>query len=394
MLPTPTRNVGVLRRLVVGGVALYIDRAPFLVRLYTEARHVGICGGTLLGPVTVLTAAHCVRAYNGTFYVGTYQHDVYAADDEATGSDVVRVTETRVDPRYDDADVSQGHDVAVLTLARAPRRFGAVDGPRAIALGNASFWPRVAQQPSDSAYVIGYGAATYGGPQSLHARAAHVHLYTHAECVSLLGVALAPSNLCAGLYQSDACSGDSGGPLVLAYDGALVQVGVVSWGLAAFDCGDAPGVYSLTSEAVPFLHSVNAAYVTHTPLAPDPDPCACTTDDACVSNGFSVAPRCGCDNHTGAGAPLFCYVRRDECRNATHSLFVMGALYRACTRTDALPLPRPPPSPPPSPPPLPAPSGACQTLRATYTAWGCCAQPDDNLTCVTVRDAYCASCSS
>jgi hypothetical protein len=112
-----------LRRLVVGGFVLTIDKAPFLVRLYRDARDIGFCGGTLLGERTVLSAAHCFDSYNGTVYVGTYQTDIFG-------------------------DTSE----------------------------------------------------TYGGPQSLYPRAAHVHLYTADECRQVLGFTLSPSNLSAQDY--------------------------------------------------------------------------------------------------------------------------------------------------------------------------------------------------
>ena len=332
-----------------------VSRVPFVVRLYTDARGTGFCGGSLLDETTVLTAAHCVHTYLPT-YVGTYQNDIFAnatASDDPL-SDVVRVVDVAVHPRYDPNDVTRGNDVAVLTLQRPPLRYGAADGPTSVPLANASFWPRLAaDQPSDAAYVVGYGASTYGGPQSLYLRTAHVHLYSHAECVAYLGLHLSASNLCAGLPDADSCSGDSGGPLVVAYDGLLVQVGIVSWGVG--ECGDAPGVYSLASAAYDVLAPRGARYVEYVPSPASGDACACADD--CVSNGFSVAPRCGCDDHAGDGMP-FCYVHHEDCTNATHSVLFFGALYRDCTPPpSASPTSAPIPSLPSSlsPPPVPLP---------------------------------------
>lgn len=359
------------RRLIVGGLTLSIERAPFLVRLYRSERYIGFCGGTLLGERTVLTAAHCFDSYNGTVYVGTFQYNIFADTSQET-SDVIRVETVHVDPRYSPENIAAGNDVAVLTLSRIPRMFGSPTGPRPIVLGDSSFWPRIVEQPSDSAYVMGYGSQTFQGPQSVYPRVAHVQLYTEGECRALLGFTLSPSNLCAGLPGSDSCSGDSGGPIIVAYNGTFLQVGVISWGLSTSDCGESPGVYSLTGSAYDFLTPYNASFATYTPVIEEgvSDPCACTTNatGSCLSNGFDVSPRCGCADHVGDGT-LFCYVLRDECRNAVHSTLFIGALYRECTL---------PPPPPPTPPPLPpsAPPMTCDDIRRTYRSHACCQTPD------------------
>ena len=381
------------RRLIVGGVILNIERAPFLVRLYRSEPYIGFCGGTLLGERTVLTAAHCFDSYNGTVYVGTFQYDIFADTSQET-SDVIRVESFHVDPRYDPDNIAAGNDVAVLTLSRTPRMFGSPTGPRPIVLGDSSFWPRIVEQPSDSAYVMGYGSETYQGPQSVYPRVAHVQLYTESECRALLGFTLSPSNLCAGLPGSDACSGDSGGPIIVAYNGTFLQVGVISWGLSTSDCGESPGVYSLTSNARDFLAPYNASFVTYTPVIDEEgsDPCECTnnTTGSCFSNGFDVSPRCGCADHVGDGTS-FCYVVRDECKRATHSSFVIGALYRGCTLPSLPPPPLPPVSPPPSPPVSPsAPPMTCDDIRRTYRSNACCQTPDVDY-CRELKTMYRAS---
>lgn len=332
-----------LRRLITGGVITNVSRTPFVVRVYTDALWVGFCGGSLIGARKVLTAAHCVNGVEGRrTYVGVYQNDILAnATPSDPLSDVIFVVDVFVHPRYDPRDITRGNDVAVLTLERAPSRFGTANGPKSIPLGNASFWPRLAyDQPSDAAYVVGYGSYTYGGPQSMYLRIAHVHLYSHAECISYLGHSLSESNLCAGLPDKGSCSGDSGGPLVIAYNGAFVQVGIVSWGVR--DCGSVPGVYSLTSAAHDVLSTRGAQYLEHMPsVLQDEDACACAED--CVSNGFSVAPLCGCANHLGDGRS-YCYVAHEDCPDAIHSSMFLGALYRECAPS--------PPHMPTSVPPL------------------------------------------
>ena len=212
--------------------------------------------------------------------------------------------------------------------SRAPPA-GYGEDPRPVALDlAASFWARESGAAHAAAYVLGYGAKQYGGPQSLHLRAAHVHPRGAGLCAALLLRPLAPSNLCAGYDGAGACSGDSGGPLVFAHAGEFVQAGVVSWGTG--DCTD-PGVYSLVAAARAFLAAAapEARAAAYEPVA---DPCACS----CDSNGFAAATHCDCGvhaSHGGEPAEPFCYVRGPECPAARHAAgpaSLLGAVTRAC----------------------------------------------------------------
>lgn len=339
------------RRLLAGGWPVEPAHAPYVVRLYfAPSPGVGFCGGSLLSNRSVLTAAHCVVGLAPEhLLVGTYQADSPAAPEEAR-ADLVPVAAVAMHPDYRDDDIAAGQDVAVLTLARAPAGYG--EDPRPVALDlAASFWARESGAAHAAAYVLGYGAKQYGGPQSLHLRAAHVHPRGAGLCAALLLRPLAPSNLCAGYDGAGACSGDSGGPLVFAHAGEFVQAGVVSWGTG--DCTD-PGVYSLVAAARAFLAAAapEARAAAYEPVA---DPCACS----CDSNGFAAATHCDCGvhaSHGGEPAEPFCYVRGPECPAARHAAgpaSLLGAVTRACDLA------------PPAPPPLPPPAAETVPLGGT-----------------------------
>lgn len=321
------------RRLIVNGVAISAARAPFVVRLYGSALGAGFCGGSLISPTAVLTAAHCVVDRNAS-YVGIRQSTVLATDVESD-AELIEVIGKRLHPQY--TGVRYGHDVAVLTLARSPQNY--------VTVPVRSSWTA-----TTAAYVFGYGSDVYNGAQSFYLEAAHVRIYSRDECHAMLQTVLDPSNLCAGLDDADACSGDSGGPLVTYEDGRAVQVGIVSWGLGGYECGTLgiPGVYSLPEEDF----AVEATVAPPNP--PVNTSCAC----ACVSNGFAVSSRCGCDAHTGEEA--FCYTF-GECDGASASYYVLGAWYRECD--------------------------VCTEVRRDYRANDCCTFPDSTV-CEELRNRF------
>jgi hypothetical protein len=353
-----------MRRLIVGGVVISVDRAPFQVRLYNDMHTtVGFCGGSLVSPTAVLTAAHCVDGVSAAdgLVAGVFQTDVLRdpPEDVSAYGDVVPVAEVHVHPEYEASDVAAGRDVAVLRLSRPPSYFGTPFGPKAIALDNGTFWPSDKAAPLPRAYVSGYGSVdAYNGLQSYWLRAAQVLLYTRQECEALLGGTLSRTNLCAGLQDVDACSGDSGGPLLVGRAGAYVQTGIVSWGVG--ECGSAPGVYEVVHSARSFVRSLvpDAVFVDYAEDDPALDACACSND--CLSGGFDVAPRCACADHNAQGE-TFCYVQGGTaCETASASLWMLGVAYRPCVPPPPLvppPLVPPPLVPPPLvPPPLQPPA--------------------------------------
>lgn len=381
-----------MRRLIVGGAAISVQQTPFVVRLYTPQLQIGFCGGSLLSSRTVLTAAHCVVGLSkDDLFVGTYQTDIFATSDAEPLADVVPVESVHIHPDYVD-DVAQGNDVAVLKLQRAPTGFFVEEGgPRPVPFGDETFWSPTHRLLH---FVLGYGAEVYQGPQSYYLEVARVSTYSRDECNARLNVTLDASNRCAGLEGFDSCSGDSGGPLVAAYDGHIVQIGIVSWGLAGFECGsaEAPGVYALPDIDFIRRHDDNETKILRVQVEEeDEDPCTCTTPSTnCTSNGFSVIERCGCADHVQDGTS-FCYVTRVGCEAAVHSTYVLGAMYRGCEK-----MPLSPPLPPAMPQLLSQPSSPpprysrqkCGELRALYEEdYDCCTNSERD-ECFAVRDEY------
>ncbi|MDN3292675.1 serine protease [Streptomyces ficellus] len=236
---------------VVGGQPVQASDSPWVVALSSRDRFGGaragqFCGGVVIAPTKVATAAHCL----GPAVLGAEAKDlsdlrVIAGRTELreSGGREVPVTGAWISPSYD-PDTQSG-DLAVLTLA-SPL-------PRAYVI-KAAGRGHQAYRPGTSADVYGWGDTTGGGSYAYGLRSARVRVLPDEVCARAYPAAaagggyVAATMLCAGDPQGgrDACQGDSGGPLVAR--GRLI--GLVSWGSGCGEAGS-PGVYTRISAVLP-----------------------------------------------------------------------------------------------------------------------------------------------
>uniref|UniRef100_A0A3Q0QUR5 Transmembrane serine protease 13b n=1 Tax=Amphilophus citrinellus TaxID=61819 RepID=A0A3Q0QUR5_AMPCI len=220
---------------IIGGTIAKIGSWPWQLSLQFRGSHV--CGGVLISPDFVLSAAHSLSPTNWKVYGGMVSLNSLP--------EPYLVEKIILDENYNKTTNDQ--DVALLKL-KSPVTFNDKVQPACLPAFDQNF------AHGTQCWTSGFGT-TQAGSDLMEVT---VDIIDTRVCNSrdVYEGLVTDNMICAGKLEGgkDSCQGDSGGPLVCQGKSRFYLVGITSWGAG---CGgkNKPGVYTKVSRVLPWIYT-------------------------------------------------------------------------------------------------------------------------------------------
>ena len=254
---------------MVGGQATLWSEWPWQTALYrvSNGHELFTCGGSLVAPGWVLSAAHCFgegSSDNPADWTVATRIGKLTPVGLPLDAETRKVKRLVVHEGYDKK--TQENDIALMELAEPLQEptialqlepDPAEESNRSVTVTGWGLTRWLVSKQDKSGHVVFFDGATndqvdFTKFETPDLRKAEIPLVEVDQCARAYGNGVQKidgRNLCAGLSQGgvDACQGDSGGPMMAkSAAGEWRQIGVVSWGKGCALPGY-PGVYTRVS---------------------------------------------------------------------------------------------------------------------------------------------------
>lgn len=214
------------------------------ILLLGEQSQTFICGGSLIAPNVVLTAAHCVNTKSPESLIARAGEWDTQTDSETLPYQERQIRQIIIQPHYNSA--VQFNDIALLVLDQP------MNGDENVQL--ICLPPQGETFSDETCFSTGWGKSNFlSDSYQVILKKVELPMVSHSECQNALrrtrlgkNYRLHNSFTCAGGEDGiDTCTGDGGSPLMCPFPGSesrYYQAGIVAWGIG---CGTAgvPGVY-------------------------------------------------------------------------------------------------------------------------------------------------------
>ncbi|XP_061457022.1 mast cell protease 1A-like [Rhineura floridana] len=229
LLSFPLAQPDALRSHIIGGHEAKPHSRPYMAILKRDSSL--DCGGFLVAPQWVMTAAHCLDDI--TVILGA--HEIYAFEES---QQVIAVESYHIHPEYN--RVTSSNDILLLKLAFKPVL---------------NKYVQIVRLPESSSDLPGGTPCSIAGWGLIDQRRmaeklyeTNITIYSRRRCLKFWP-ALDDGMICAGghLQLLDSSQGDSGGPMIC---------GGVAHGIVSYGYDFPPGVYARIAHYLPWIHKV------------------------------------------------------------------------------------------------------------------------------------------